>query len=183
MKPGVFLQVSTKIIFLISMISLTANAGGVSGGGGNVLSPRPPNDFQNPEHVEQLVKKSKMNLQDYIQQKKQIYFNGEMNSRDQNLYGSIFETQVPMDQVIRSIKVDVEEHRPCYDKNLNPVDGSIHANKTNAICVSALRLAEKVHVQEIPAQSTALMMHEYSEVMGFDEDFAVQIQKRTLEDF
>ncbi len=171
------------LVFFISNLFLSVSfAGGVSGGGGNVIDPTLPEGPQDSEIIERMIKRTTLDLKTYVQNKKNHFENGQMNSDDFNLYKPLFYNSTPIDIIIQKIKVKVQEHRPCYDSSKTPVDGSIHSESSDSICLSALRISKKVHIQDVPAQSLALMMHEYSEVIGMNEEFAVTLQKRTLED-
>lgn len=156
--------------------------GGVSGGGGNVINPTPPNEALDGETAEEIVKASFKYVHIYLQDKASQYQNNEMSPADQNLYAKIFEGNNNIINAVGTIRPKVEDERPCFDFASKPVDASVVSRKPNTFCVSAFSLGQKVIHSEIPIQSTALMIHEYSELIGLSEDEAVIFQTKALED-
>jgi hypothetical protein len=156
--------------------------GGVSGGGGNVIDPTPPDVLPDSETVEHLVKRSYRHVRFYLENKEQQFQNGQLDPNEHGLFAKVFEGRTNIITALDLVKPDVEDSKPCYDYEQQPVDASIATDSKNKFCVSSYSLRQKVIRSEIPRQSTALMIHEYSEIVGTSEEDAVAIQKVVLED-
>jgi hypothetical protein len=107
---------------------------------------------------------------------------GDGNSSHQ-AFAKLFAQPQSVFAVIEQVWPSVRDSRPCYDSAQNPVDGSVANFHEGTFCISAYSIAQKVHRKEIPAQSAALLMHEYSELVGLTESEAVSLQSHVLEDF
>ncbi len=172
--------------FLGAPPSLTASVfddvGGVSGGGGNVMNPTPPEGYQDPEMVEDQVKSLVSVLRTYLLNKHNEFKKGTLSPEHNRLFGALFLPPQNVFSVMQSVVPHVDDDRPCFDSDRRPVDGSIFSHRPNRFCISSFSLARKVHFREIPAQATALMLHEYSEWMGLSEDQAQVLQAKALVD-
>ena len=171
------------LIFGISAFAIPSQLeGGVSGGGGNVLNPTPPSRSIDEETAEHLVKSSYRYVKILVQEKFQKMATGNLNQEDFKIYAKILRGPKDIFAVIDQVRPKVEEEKPCYDLARKPVDASIVSKTPNTFCVSSYSLAKKVDAEEIPLQSSALMIHEYSEIMGLSEQEAVELQAKALED-
>lgn len=156
--------------------------GGVSGGGGFVISPETPDQYVSPDKVESLIEKqAEPCLENYLINKKKKFDNGELPGHEFNTLEPILKQGVIF-KTIKNTRLIVVDGNSCFGSNGEPTDGSFFKDKKKAICISAKNLAEKVHHKELKPQTLALMMHEYSEMLGFSEDEAVSVQKIVLED-
>lgn len=117
-----------------------------------------------------------------MKNKYDLYNNNQLSKEDQKLFSKIFECQQNIIDILRHIFPEIEEHRPCFDFEKRPVDASIATNRKNKFCLSSLILRHKVTEHEILAQTIALEIHEYSEVMGRNEEEVVALQTRVLND-
>ncbi len=81
--------------------------------------------------------------------------------------------------VIRSTPVDIIGYDACSD-GISKKDAVAYSNPSNKICVSSLQLKAKLTTANYRTQILALMMHEYSHLIGFDEAKAEQLQQYTL---
>lgn len=156
--------------------------GGMSGGGGNVLPGRAPDAPANGELIEHAVKHSRGVAVSYLQELRLKFLNGDVSAEKRALLERAFSGSSDLATVARGIRVEVEDDRPCFDFQDNAVDGSIRSDKPNRICISSHSIAAKVHRSEVVAQSAALMIHEFSELIGFSEDEAVTLQSHALTD-
>ena len=179
--------------FILSLLVAIASAdggpttdrrpeGGVSGGGGNVISPMPPDRHLDPEHAEGIIEGTVNHVRTYLYDLELDHKNDRVTSAFKPITEKLFDGKKTILNIIDRIEPDVEDERPCYDGQRKPVDGSIYSHKKNTICISAFNLSKKVHRSQLEDQSTALMIHEYSELVGLSEDEAVLLQKKTLED-
>lgn len=156
--------------------------GGVSGGGGNVINPTPPDQILDGDSVEHVVKSSVAYTHIYFKNVHTQYLAGELPSDVAPVFEKLFADTNRFQRILEEVQPHVVEESPCYDRGMNPVDASIVTYKTGRFCVSAHAIAKKVRVDEIPIQSAALMAHEYSEIAGLNEGEAVTVQKKALED-
>lgn len=172
--------------FLTNSLSVAASAfdeiGGVSGGGGNVMNPTPPEGYQDPEMVEGQVKSLVSVLKNYLFSKQNELIRGSLSPEHSRLFGALLLPKQNVFSVMTSVVPHVDDERPCFDSERRPVDGSIFSHHPNRFCISSFSIARKVHIKEIPAQATALMLHEYSEWMGLTEAQAQVLQAKALVD-
>ena len=103
-----------------------------------------------------------------------------MPFEDKILFAKIFSGPQNILEILHIVTPDIEEHKPCFDFDRQPVDASIATLKKNTFCLSAFNIRRKVIESEIPAQTMALAIHEYSEVIGLNEEEAVALQTRVL---
>lgn len=180
-----------KIYCILSLLIATpcfALMGGVSGGGGNVINPTPPDEInqdlhQTTEHVEHLIHSSHIPVSKFFKLKENQLNNNQVSVAEALILRKLFTGDYNIYRIMHLFPTKVQEDKPCFDSLGNAVDGSIYSEKPNTICVSAHRLVEKVHISEIPIQSHALLVHEYSELVGLTEDEAVLLQKNALDIF
>lgn len=171
----------TLIISVCSVNGFAKTIGGVSGGGGFVINPVRPTAPQSPERIEDMIKASKKITIQYIQQKKNQFHADQMQGHEKNLYDQLLHAPTKnIEHVLANYKVHVEDEDPCFTSDNQPVDGSIHSEKPNSICISALTFAEKVHEDTVHVQAAALILHEMSEVVGLSDEDAVHIQTIAL---
>ena len=179
----------TTHLFLACALMLTASTGaahgGMSGGGGNVMNPTPPDRALSRHEVRALANHLPTLLPkvaQYLAQKQNALAQVPIGQAgaDENLR-PLFQTRHSILRLLQTIPLDVEHHKSCFDGSGNPVDGSV-AEDDDEVCLSALNIAQKVHHTEIDAQSQALIVHEYGEKAGLDEAAAISVQAHVLED-
>lgn len=169
-----------SLLVLMTTLSAGAREGGVSGGGGNMLSPKTPNHPVNPETAEHLILEARHILVRYIQEKKEAFQAGALSSEEMDAFEPVFNSERNVENTIRTARLHINEKHSCWDENRQPVDGSTITTTPNSICISARNIANKADVSDITPQSAALMLHEYSELVGLSEDQAVKAQSAAL---
>lgn len=177
--------IMAAVTFSFSNLSFAKNItayGGVSGGGGNVIDPTPPDILPETDTVEYMIKSSLKQVHTYLYQKSQQFESGQLSQYEQELFAKVFRRENSILKALYKVEPEVDERQPCFDFDRQPVDASIATNKQNHFCVSAFTLRQKVIHSEIPAQSAALMIHEYSEIVGANEDDAVALQRLALDE-
>jgi hypothetical protein len=171
-----------SLIFLFSGVSASASRGGVSGGGGNMISPRAPSKPVSLHTAERLVYHAREALLSYVNKKRIAFEKGQLGPEQALAFAPIFNAGQKIETVISEAQLHVAERHSCWDENHQPVDGSTITPVPDAICISAFNISRKADVSDIPPQSAALMLHEYSELIGLDEEQAVQAQTKALEE-
>lgn len=68
---------------------------------------------------------------------------------------------------------------PCLDSNGREVDGSI-LSPPGTVCLSTARLMGSLSQENARNQALALLAHEYSHLLGFNEDDARKVQRQVL---
>lgn len=169
------------IIFCMSSICF-AHSGGVSGGGGNVFA---DSDVDRPTTATQavaLIQAAENDLEPYMQNKYVQLQNGALSGREKHIFEKLFKNSEFVFKNIKDNPVYIEIEKACETANKIAADGCIFSPVQNTICISASSIAQKLNSSEIKHQATALMIHEYSELAGFNEEHAVEIQKVVVQD-
>ncbi|AZZ36384.1 hypothetical protein CIK05_06120 [Bdellovibrio sp. qaytius] len=174
--------IHSALVILISILSLSMTSGGVSGGGGNLISPKKPKVSVKPEAVKKLVFTAHSNLTNYIAEKFIAFKNNQLSAEDQKTFAPVFTANKNIEDVIQNVQIQVLIWESCRDEKNLPVDGSTITSAPNSICISAFNISRKVDMTEISSQATALMLHEYSELVGLSELQAVRLQTAALND-
>ncbi len=157
--------------------------GGISGGGGNVINPTPPKTYQDPREVKAIIKGSRFLLYNFINAKYALYLKGSMDYESLKLYSVLFaDNEDNLHEVMEDIKMNIKTDDSCYDQAGTAYDGSTYDRKEHSICISAYRIAKNTDKYEVPVQAAALILHEYSEVVGLSDDDAIILQKQVIEE-
>jgi hypothetical protein len=168
-------------LIVTTLLSASAFAGGVSGGGGNLISPTAPLQMQDPRDIKDIILSSKNLLKKYIDVKHSQYTAGTMDNESLKKYSVLFaNNENNLHEVMEEIALDVQLEQPCFDINGNVFDGSTFNQQKHSICISAATIAQKCNRPEVPLQATALVIHEYSEVVGLSDDDAISLQKQVI---
>ena len=135
-----------------------------------------------PEAIEDQVKYAYQRALQYIDSFHEQYLEKSLPAHRALLAYKAFDRTKDMSLVSRAVKPRVTDDKPCFDYAGNNVDGSLVSDRPGTFCISAFNIASKVHPLELDAQSTALMIHEISEVLGFNEVEAVEFQTQVYFD-
>lgn len=149
---------------LTVLISQFTFAGGISGGGGNTViegsaGTRHTSDYLSSARVELLM-----------------YLKAMVSP---NNYPDLFSENDGIHDKVKNYPLDIKETGSCYDLSGNESDASVYLIK-NKICINAHRIGQKVTITNMRAQIIALLAHEYSHFMGYNEDQANQLQENLL---
>ena len=175
-----FLPVLT-FVFSLSAYAAGSVSGGVSGGGGNLISPIAPYEKQDPREIRNIIKGSKGLLQKFVNAKYVLYTSGSMDYESLRLYSILFaDNDNNLHEIMEEINLDIPLDKPCFDSLGNMFDGSSYNQKTHSVCISAATIAKKCDKSEVPLQATALVFHEFSEVAGLSDEDAITLQKQVL---
>lgn len=175
-----------KFLSLLTISSVLATlqvyaSGGVSGGGGNLISPTAPTEKQDPREMRNIIRGSKHLLQKFVNAKYVLYKNGSMDYESLRLYSVLFaDSENNIHEVMEELNLEIPLDKPCYDSEGNIFDGSTFGQKEHSVCISAYSIAQKCDKNEVPRQATALIFHEFSEVSGLSDEDAITLQKQVL---
>ncbi len=171
------LLMPSLLISTLLFSSLSFAKGGISGGGGNVINPTAPSEFQDPRDIRAVIKDSKYLLYRFIKAKYALYRRGSMSNEDMRMYGILFaDSETNLHEVMEDIKIDIPVDQGCFDQLGNEFDGSSYNPNNHKICISAFRISKNTIMDEVPIQSAALILHEYAEVVGLTDDEAIDLQ-------
>jgi hypothetical protein len=181
-----------KILLLTLLFSIFNGAhahivsadGGISGGGGNVISPKTPRRLQDPVAVRVDILASRGILKEFIQIKLNLLHSGNMQEEDKKIYSVLFqETSHGILETIDELPIHIPVDAPCYDLQGNEYDGIAINSNIHTVCISAYNLAQKVDRSEVYTQAAALMLHELAEVAGLEDDDAIYLQNQLIKEF
>ncbi|WP_413575165.1 hypothetical protein ACLVWU_12850 [Bdellovibrio sp. HCB290] len=82
-------------------------------------------------------------------------------------------------QIVINTPVEVLREKACTLGN-EVKDAVAYSSPTNSICISTFALKSKLRIDNFKSQVLALMTHEYSHLIGFDETQATSLQQQTL---
>ncbi len=160
------------LIALLTLQSLAAHAhillGGVGSGGGGSLPVNPVSPFM----VESIAKDSKIFLRLLFNQ---LEAQGSLNDQPA-IRAKLFGGGQTIHDFIKNYGIFFAVDKPCFDSAGEPRDGSIFAPEPNKICISPFSIAQKIPASEAFPQIIALIAHEYSHLVGTDENEAVYLQ-------
>jgi hypothetical protein len=156
--------------------------GGVSGGGGNLISPLAPNKPGAPSVAANIIYSSKAKLENYVQQKRRQFELNQLSDSQRQAFAPIFNSKQSIEKLMKNVQVRIADQHSCWDPDRGDVDGSTVSSTANTICISAYRFAKEDAVADMAPQSVALMLHEYGELVGLNEDQAIQAQAAALQE-
>lgn len=175
------------ILVSIFGLSLACSAdsrrlGGISGGGGTVLYPQIPQDPMSEKQVRETIRTAHHHVGEYLSEKKAALIQGHLTGKEKANFDRLFRAYPDVIRTYLETEVDIEHDEPCFDAAGRPVDASIIGEELGTVCISSSSIATKVSREKVFSESAALLLHEYSELVGFDEAQAVEIQKAIFED-
>ncbi|MGZ3772065.1 MAG: hypothetical protein ACXVCY_08185 [Pseudobdellovibrionaceae bacterium] len=176
------MRILISVLGVMIMGPVLAFQGGVSGGGGNLISPKAPSSLVSPDTVEQMIHHSRWTLFNYISLKRTAFKNNQLPEQQVRIFAPIFQSNINIEEIMNNVQVHVEERKSCHDYAHRSVDGSTLSEHPNSICISAYNIAAKADSSDIPPQSAALILHEYSELVGLSEEQAIRAQQVVLDE-
>lgn len=183
MIKGIALFCTSAMLMFSSSSYALLSLGGISGGGGNVIYATAPSQSLDVSFVKTRIQSSRSAVLKYLSQKEQQYRRGDMDSTQAAVFAPLFEKNRKVSEKAADIELKVTTTESCYDQDGHEFDGSILATDVDDVCMSAKRIAEKVELTELDAQSAALMIHEFIEFFGLSDEEAIQIQVLALGHF
>ena len=153
------------------LIILTFNvawAGGISGGGGGTVIQKPIGKSR----IENLLTQARLVSYEY--------FNSSAGTK--SLKAISKPTGNDGTASLIKTKIYIERESSCRDRDQVEVDGSVVSPVPDTVCISSKNLGEKLSDDNAFAQTMALVIHEYSHLLGASEEEAVSIQNAALEE-
>ncbi|MBK9293425.1 MAG: hypothetical protein IPM57_03125 [Oligoflexia bacterium] len=151
-------------VFLTTVIATSVFAGGISGGGGGTIIPDPAGT----EFIKLQLTNARLSLL--------MFFKNLSYSKSRP---ELFAGQDNIIEKIKTYSLNIETAKACVDFDGQANDGSINSDP-NTICISAFTIGQKVSMITAYPQLLALLAHEYSHLMGYDEKQATEFQKEVL---
>jgi hypothetical protein len=148
-------------------------AGSISGGGGDTV---PANPVGNAA-IAEILKESRSTLLMYFRNIDAGPGKWPTNEGDDR---RLFGGSPTIYDVINETVIESQSSAPCRDGDGIEVDGSI-VTTNGGICISLQRLGAKLDRTNAFSQTVALVAHELSHKLGFNEDEAIQLQKDMLD--
>jgi hypothetical protein len=169
-----------KMFFVcLMLLSVEAMAGGMSGGGGNVLVSRESSAHTNIELTARLIDEAHSQIIPYLKLKREQIQNDENAAP---ILEKLFALNPQILNLIESAAPNILMSRPCLDDRSRKYDGSARPHAEAPLCISAWRIGHKLKQSEVTNQAIALLLHEYSELSGFSDREAIELQTYALKD-
>lgn len=169
-----------KMVFVCLMLfGVKAMAGGMSGGGGNVIASRESAAHTSVELTARLIEQAHFQLIPYLEFKREQIQNGENRAP---IFEKLFDLNPQIMNLIESAVPNILMSRPCLDGRSRKYDGSARPHAETPLCISAWRISHKLKQSEVTNQAIALLLHEYSELSGFSDREAIELQTYALRD-
>lgn len=160
-----------RSLLIATMFLATATpafAGGVSGGGGNSK----PADRVTAQEVKDTLQKARMYVQFRFNHLSRFSRPEEWSAAERKLFAS----PKTVMSFVREIPLQLNEQGPCLDPEGKEMDGSALLQPSPSICISIPRLTEKLSKDNLRVQAFALVLHEFSHLVGTDEAQADELQ-------
>lgn len=156
-----------KVFILVSFISISnvfagQISGGISGGGGEILPENPIGNYS----IESMLREAKAVAYYYFSTTKRQPIS--------------VKTYAPIFEIIKNTNIAIQSTGPCYDSHGVAMDGSVYSDIPNTICISSYQLGKKLSESNAWLQTMALVIHEYSHLIGTTEEQADEIQKQAI---
>lgn len=178
---------SLVILFAIWVFSISGAAaadcdGGVVGGGGNVLGATPPEVPQDVSEVKVRIQQAREMLPEFIKVEIAQFEAGQLKGREFELIQKLNRRKnKTVERRLAAVRMQIRSSEACHDSFGHEVDGSIYVPQEHSFCISALGIANKVTMDQVAVQSAALILHEFSELQGFSDEEAIELQKMALQ--
>ena len=164
-----------SLVFAGLSTQASANIGGVgSGGGGAVHVPAATLD-----QIKSTLPNARRELRQWLYGEETLVRTGRVKSDALNLIFGINQPKGArtVQDVLGDLQIEFHDTTPCYDALGNEDDGSIYTSLPgDAICISGARLTQELRADDYEYQTTALILHEVSHLLGANEAQAVEVQ-------
>lgn len=147
-----------------------SSEGGISSGGGGTLPADPISIYD----FYQVMGDAKHELRMYITGKR---YEAQLVGRAEDKY---FLGDRNLLTVLEETDIEVLTDKACKDREGHDVDGSIVSSLPNAICISAQRVMPKLIKANAHEEIEALILHEFSHLLGATEAEAIHLQQEMV---
>lgn len=158
-----------QIFYILSIILLANSSLAFSGqdrGGGDLLIDEPAGT----EFVASKIRSLRPNLLMFL---KNVITDDPTFMKE---FPGLLTDKTSILEKVKTCPIQVQMDKPCYDLNGDPFDGSFNpADQT--ICLSAYTIGKKVTTLTAFSQLLVLAAHEYTHLMGNNEEQAMHFQK------
>lgn len=161
----------SSVLMSVLMIPAVGMAGSISGGGGGTV---PANPVGSAAIVE-ILRDSRTTLLMYFRN-----LDSENPPMSEAVMRRLYKGTQTIYDVINETAIEAQLSAPCRDGDGKEVDGSIFT-ASGGICISSLRLGDKLERTNAFSQTVALVAHELSHKLGFSEDEATELQNDMLD--
>jgi len=175
-RHGVLMK--KTLVILAMILSPPAFAGGVSDGGGGTTNPSPID----PDMIAYRVGEFGRIILTWANHQEENFKNLTPSEQAASPYAKLFLGTTKFVDVIKSTGFELRMNGPCFDAQGAEKEGSVYASKPGYLCLSPFLMGPKLSELNFEAETTALMIHELSHVLGASEAEAVQIQRDALGD-
>lgn len=176
-----YFQISSLVLATcLGAFAHAERVGGVGSGGGGTTVPDPSSA---DEIAQALQEESRFVIEAWFNRQEKNYSEQPADIKAQNPLRKFFESKTGISQLLASTPVELRMTRSCFNSVGQPVDGSIYGSREGSLCMSPSSMAPKLSIYNYKAESFALLVHEFSHLLGADESEAVAIQKMALKDF
>lgn len=180
MSSTYFKTILLALGMTLACVTHAGSIGGVGSGGGGIINPDP----SSPEEIAKTINDdSRYVIETWLNRQELNFWEQSPEVRALNPLRKLFETSPGIIQLMKSTEVELRMNQPCFDSNNQPMDGSIYGTKPGSLCLSPFTMAPKLSPYNYKAESYALLVHEFSHMLGANEAEAVAIQKIALRDF
>lgn len=166
----------------VSSPKSSAHFGGISGGGGNVMYAGSVQRQMSADRVEQRIEELRPVVLQYLGEKKAQFDSGKLDQTSTATFAPLFANQQNIMGALERVRLSVREEHPCYTRDGASFDGTSEGKGGGRICMSAHSISTKVDYSEVDLQTSALMVHEFSEIAGANDEQAIAIQIAVLKD-
>lgn len=142
--------------------------GGISGGGGGSFPENPAGEY----YIENILKDARGEML--------MFFNAQDRGEQLHFFSDLYQSKPNIYDMIRQTKIGVKWDSACVGHDEKEYDGSVVGPDDSSICISVHNLGRKLTKDNALRQTLALVAHEYSHLLGYDEDKATKLQKYVI---
>lgn len=169
------------LVLSLEIHATTISDGHDQGNGGNI----PASEAVSPQEIADVIKtKALPNVIAWLNHQELLFFKTKDDGEDSSNPATKYFEKMQFENYSQYLKpIHVKMDESCFDKYHRPVDGSIYGTIPDTICISAFTLSSKLNKYNFKGEVYALIIHEISHLLKYNEEEAVALQKYALKDF
>ena len=152
--------------------------GGIDGSGGNTL-------FSTKEDIFQALAKAKVDLPALLDDLNKEKTYNTLFDEKARLFIDLFYKQTPAvvyaDEILANVKINLQD-MPCASREGQRAGSALGNLQNGEICLSTEKL-KMIPTDSLSDEMTALLFHELSHLVGFNEEDALSLQKFVLDKY